>query len=473
MARYKAIGPDGLEHELEGPDGANDQEIEQAFAQAFPDIQPEQPKEEVPGIAKRFLSGIVRKPYDYPEDKYDIAGFAGKNIGAGIGGAVGTVLGTASIPVSGPAGPYLGAGAGAAMGKSWQNLAQQMMAHDPRFASLNIPRISPEQAIAEPVVEGATQVAFGKGTQMAAPYASQALQAVKPIASKIAAPVIEAGKWMGEKAADIGASFLRAYPNIRVDLGKAMLKDPSILWRWGGQKEVGAAYQAFEKQHNITGIGAEIQATGKVPSFDKLLETVTDVGNRVNAAKLANNPALLPSKQELYYASQASNALQKSMKGAGGAGPSEQAKSALAMRINELVGRNGRAIDEALESVAPGYKDLRTLAFESKVRRSTYSLLPENAGMSPNALRAVAAGAGLFSGNPFGVAFGMGVSPLIATAPIRAAGLAQLTAKGVAKMATSPIGKTVAKTSFPFVPIAIREAFIRALGKHSEPTGPQ
>lgn len=109
MAIYKAVGPDGQEHEMEGPDGASDSEIIAAFSQAFPSV----PK--APGFIERNAGNISALARPVLE------------VGGALGGAA-LAAGVAAPTVAGVIpGAVAGGGLGFAAGKSAADLLDRSL----------------------------------------------------------------------------------------------------------------------------------------------------------------------------------------------------------------------------------------------------------------------------------------------------------------------------------------------------------
>lgn len=233
------------------------------------------------------------------------------------------------------------------------------------------------------------------------------------------------------KIKETGAALLRAFPNIKMGRGAHVLDDLSILFRGQEPEVISEAYEAFERVNNLASpVAIAARNPGKLKkfTFNNLFEMMNDTVRKVNRVRSGEPGAVMPSKQELYFASRVSNTLERAMEGASGAGPSEAAKQGLALGIKGTVEQAGKIVDDALEASLPEYQFLRKAAAESQTRRAFNPLLPQNADFSPNVLRTGAAIAaatkGLSKGNVAPVGFLGAISPLAVGGALRAAHLA-------------------------------------------------
>lgn len=293
-----------------------------------------------------------------------------RSAGPAIGGTIGAV-----------AGP-LGSMAGAAAGRSVQNAIQNTASvFDP-----NVQQKGVKTLIAEPAIEAATQGVFAGAGALATK--------AKPLAVKL------------------GAQVLRAGPGIPEKYGAAALNDLGMLSRSKSKAEISAAYEAFEKANGL------VSPRNARASAGNLVQTAQDAMTRVNAAfqKITTKQPI--TAQEAYEASQAARFLK------------DQAKFGNPDQLANLsnIQQAKTAIDDTLEALAPGYRELRGDAFEQKAADQFSSILPLNKNQSPNVLRTwttgAAAAGGLAAGSPAALALPLAISPAVAGAGIRGANYA-------------------------------------------------
>lgn len=264
------------------------------------------------------------------------------------------------------------------------------------------------RGVAAPALAEAGGAALGEFGGQA--IAGQKLQPRQALSAGIGAAVPVAairglGKALSSPAArKLGTQLLASGPRIPPRFGEAVLRDPEILARAENPALVSQAYEAFEQAAGLKGLGKQMTETGKLPSDSAMFRKVTEVARKVFARKPVN-------QQDLYTASQM--ATQLKLKFPVGVPERRQAWFGIVVQGKKM-------IDDTLESLNPGYRQLRTRVFESKAGQAFGEVFPRNLNMSPNKLAMTAAALGLGAGAATG-APGLLLSPLLISP--RAAGL--------------------------------------------------
>lgn len=209
----------------------------------------------------------------------------------------------------------------------------------------------------------------------------------------------------------LGAQAMRVVQAVPEKAGEMAMRNPSMLLEAKTPEAASAAYRDFEGRTGLQGLNAQIETTGKVPSEAELEKHLFEVAARTN-----NGVSSTP--QELYHASQAANNLNQMAK----LGNPRYAG------LQGAIGRAKATVEQALESIHPEYKGLRTDYANAKAADEFNSLFPLNKNGSPNALRSVVAAdtavRGVFDGNPLSLAVLPLTSPMTSGALLKGAALA-------------------------------------------------
>jgi len=308
----------------------------------------------------------------------------GGSILGGAGGAV-AGLGVGAIP---------GAGIGAASGEA---VRQGLVSA--RNAYRGVEGSTPREVLSEVGIQGA----LGAGGAALAEGASIAYNKLRPAATRL------------------GAQLLKSGPGVPEKYGQAFIENPNIVANAPTQKEINAGYRAFEEANGLISprvarakSGNLIQKTGKAE------ELINDVYTR-----LANGEQV--AKQELYEASQSARFLK------------DQARFGDPNQLSNLSNINEAKslIDDSLESVASGYRELRANVFARKTADQFSSFLPLNKNQSPNVLRTLGVGSAAI-GSAIATANPLLLAPLAAISP-KLSGLAIRGAHGLAGSVKIPL----------------------------------
>ena len=200
---------------------------------------------------------------------------------------------------------------------------------------------------------------------------------------------------------------LRIGPNIKTDIGEAVLSKTRILSEALSPTEMTQQYQAFEKANGLISPRAARAVNGNLVFKPGQAEDAVNATYQKLIATSQNSAA--PSTQELYEASQAARFLRDQAKFSN---PNQAANLG---NINEAK----TAIDAALESATAksgySYQALRQNNFESKAAQQFKSPYPVNLNGQPNVLRSIAAAR-------TGAEFGAGIGAMYAGLPGALAG---------------------------------------------------
>lgn len=270
------------------------------------------------------------------------------------GGMIGGALGA----VAGPAGAVAGAGLGGAAGRSLQTIGEY--AFGGRDPLKDTPLGNAAQIGASGVAQAGAELG-GQGLGMAA-------NALKPMATTV------------------GGQALKLVPKVAQKYGQAVLNKPKILIQALAQKDVGAAYQAFERYTGLKGLKQLIEERAKSFSPGELESMLLETSNKVKANPnfgIGTSTLAKQEQQELYSASQAVNHLKMQAK-------YRDPKAASILESGVLNSAKKR-VEDAMQAIYSEYGPLRTSQFESKARQAFSHVFPQNLDQTPAALRTLGA----------------------------------------------------------------------------------